>query len=911
MRNSRIVALAAAWYALLLRAYPAGFRRRFGRQMTEVFEDRCRAAHRQRGRLAVALLCAAAVGEVAVNAVKERSTAFRSPSPARAPIHRRSSGQLTESAMHDAKFAFRTLAKSPGFTFVTIVTLALGIGANTAIFSVVNGVLLKPLPYDHPEDLVAVGHTAPGLGYSRLPQTAATFLTYREESRVFEALAAWNPRSVSVTGTAEPEWVDAVWVTEDIFAALRVWPVLGSAFTNETISERKVILSHGYWQRRFGGDPGVIGKTIRINLTSFEIIGVMPEGFRFLHLEPSLYLPNYIPPDAGTIRSFDYRAIGRLRAGATLEDASRDIARMIPLTVEGFTWATRGDLEEWRLGPDVHSLKQNVVGDVGTVLWILFGTFGLVLLIACANVANLFLVRAEARQREVAVRTALGATRGRVARQFLVESVMLGCLGGVVGLGLALAGVRLLVRLAPSNLPRLGEVTLDPAVLVFTAGISVVAGLVFGLVPVLHHGSPNLVMSLKEGGHGAGDGVSRHRMRTGLAMAEVALALVLLIGSGLMIRSFQALRAVDPGFDRPEQLLTMRLSIHPRQFLPDPAGAVPITEQILQRLSQIPGATAVGATTGLPLEGATHSNVIHVEGVPAERDATPITRYYKMVAGDYFATMGIPLLAGRAITWDDIRQRRPVGVVTENIAREFWGDPSGALGRRIRHHPNDAWREIVGVVGNVYDRGLDREPPSIMYWPMAVEQFVGFPLWVRRSMVYVIRTTHPNPRGLLPQVRQAIWSVNPDLPLANVRTLDEVITQSLARTSFTLLMLSIAAAVAVMLGTVGIYGVISYAVAQRTREIGVRIALGAGHGDVHRMVLRHGALVAAAGVGLGLATAAGTTRAMAALLFGVTPADPMTYGAATISVGAIALLASYLPARRAASIDPVEALRLE
>jgi predicted permease len=876
--------------------------------MSEVFEDRCRAARRHDGRIAVAALCLGAVGEVLANASREHlgtsprtRRATRNPAPA----------GLLEAALTDVRFALRTFAKNPLFTVVATLTLCVGIGANTAIFSVVNGVLLRPLPYDQPEDLVAVAHTAPGLGYRRLSQSPATYLTYRDQNRVFEVFGAWSPARVSVTGFGDPEWLDAMWITDDVFSVLRVQPSLGSGFITATLPEGSatVVLSYGYWRRRFGGDPAVIGRTLQIDLVSFEIVGVMPEGFRFFRNEPSLYLPNFIPPAAATIRSFDYHGIARLLPGVSLDEANRDVERMIPLTTE-YPWATTADLEEWRFGPDVHPLKADVVGDVGTVLWVLFGMFGLVLLIACANVANLFFVRAEARQREIAVRTAMGASRGRIARQFLAESVVLGLLAGAAGVGLAQAGVGLLVHLAPANLPRLDEITLDPAVLLFALGTSVFAGLVFGLFPVLHYGNPHVVTALKEGGRGSsGTGRQTHRMRTALAVTQIALALVLLIGSGLMIRSFQALKSVDPGFARPQEVLTLRLAIPGREIRLEPERAVPITEQILERLAAIPGVTAVGATSALPMARATNTNSVFVEGFPDQERSS--VRSYKAVAGDYFTAMRIPLVTGRAITWDDIYQRRPVGVVSENFAREFWGDPAAALGKRIRHNATDTWREIVGVAGAVHDGGVDVDAPSVMYWPMAVENFVGLTLWVRRSMSYVIRTTRPNPLSLLPEVRQAIWSVNANLPLANVRTLDDLVAASMSRTSFTLIMLGIAATVAVFLGTIGIYGVISYIVAQRTKEIGVRMALGARQGDVRRMVLRHGAMVGAVGVIVGLAAAVGLTRAMSALLFGVSPADPVTYAAGAAGVTVVSLLACYIPARRAAAVDPLEALRWE
>lgn len=812
------------------------------------------------------------------------------------------------------RYIVRKLARSPVFTVVSIVTLALGIGANAAIFSVVNGVLLKPLPFEDHESLVGVWHTAAGLGFDNVNQSPALYFTYRDESQVFEESGMWDNTQVSVTGLEEPEQVEAMLVTDGVLLLLRIRPFLGRAFTAEDDSPdspRTVILGYGYWQTRFGGDPSAIGRTLRINGRTREIIGVMPADFRFLRFDPALYLPFQFDRSEVFVGNFSYQGIARLKAGITMERANQDVARMVPMAVEQYPGGlTLGMLEDAQFGPNVHPLKQDVVGDVGNVLWVLLGTVGLVLLIACANVTNLFLVRAEARQREVAVRSAMGASRGRIAREFLAESVVLGILGGVAGLGLAYGGMRVLLSLAPDNLPRASEIAIDPIVLLFTLGISVFAGLLFGVIPVLHYGRPNLVSSLKEGGRGNSAGAEKHRMRNLLAVSQVALASVLLIGSGLMIRSFQALRNVNPGFQRPEEVLTVGVSL-PQAEIVENEEAARAHELILQRLEQIPGVTSVAASSAVTMDGRESNDPIFVEGVFYEEDQIPPIRRFKWIAGEYFQTMENPILAGRSITWADIHTRAPVAVITENLARQLFGDAAASIGKRIRQWSDAPWREVVGVVGNVRDDGVSQDVVATVYWPMAQEDFWDERLRVQRSMVYVIRTARPLPTSLLPEVRQAVWAVNPNLPLANVRTLDEILARSMARTSFTLVMLGIAAAVAIILGAIGLYGVISYTVSQRTREIGVRMALGAKPGDVSRMVLRQGSVVAAVGVVSGLLAAVGLTRLMSALLYGVNAIDPITYGAAALGVAGVALLASYIPARRAAGVDPNEALKWE
>jgi predicted permease len=658
---------------------------------------------------------------------------------------------------------------------------------------------------------------------------------------------------------------------------------------------------------------------LRIDGSPVEIIGVMPRNFRFLKYNPSLILPFQFDRTTLSVGDFSYRGLARLAPGVTIEQANAEIDRLIPLAVEKFPGGmTLKNMKEARFAAALHPLMDDVVGDVGEVLWVLLGTVGIVLLIACANVANLTLVRAEEREREVAVRTAMGAGRSRLAGQLLTESMTLGIFGGVVGLGLAAAGLRILRAMQSVIVPRLNEITWNPTVLGFTLGVSILAGLFLGFFPILKYRRSSLVMALKEGGRGSSTGRERHRARNALVVAQMALALVLLIGSGLMIRSFQALRHVDPGFRNPEEVLTLRLSI-PETEVPEAVRAGQTHERIARRIAAIPGVTSVGLSTSITMEGFGANDFINVEDFPTPEGQMPPLRRCKWVGEGYFATMQNPMIAGRDITWADIHDLNPVVVVTENFAREYWDEPSDATGKRVSmgYGPGSGgWREIVGVVGDVRDDGMSQDPSATVFWPMITPNpWFGEPnappITVRRSMSYAIRSPRANTGELLREVREVIWSVNSSLPLTSVRTLREIQEATMSRTSFTLVMLGIAAGVALLLGTIGVYAVISYVVSQRTREIGVRMALGADKGAVSAMVLRQGLTLAVIGVVVGVVSALGLTRLMSALLYGVSPMDPLTFAAVSIVLTVIALVASYLPARRASATDPVEALRAE
>jgi len=814
------------------------------------------------------------------------------------------------------KLISRRLLRAPGFTFIAVLTLALGIGANTAIFTVVRGVLLKPLPFKNADRLVSVEHVAPGVGIRNLGQSPATYLTYREDGRTFDQFGMWSTPAVSVTGVGDPERVEALEVTDGTLPALGIETVAGRLFTPDDDSPRapeRVLLTYPYWQRKFGADPAVIGRRLTVDGVPYEIIGVLPRSFIFLNEHPQLVLPMRIDRAKVFVGDFSYEGIARLKPGVTIEQANADIARMIPLVIERFPMVpgfSKQMFEETKMAPNVRPLAATVVGDVARVLWVLLGTTAIVLLIACANVANLFLVRAEARQQELAVHSALGATRAQVAWELFSETLGLALCGGAAGLLLADAAIRGLVAMAPSGLPRLEEIGIDPIVLLFTLAISVAAALLFSVIPVLKLTTPQVAGALKEGGRSSSAGRSRHRARNVLATVEIALAVVLLVASGLMIRTFIALGHVNPGFTHPEQVLTMRVSI-PQSLVPDKEATVRMHEQIQKRIEQIPGVTAVGLSSGITMDGSMSGDPVFVEDFPGPAGRIPPVRRYKYVGANYFETMGNPVIAGRALTWADSYERRPVVMISESLAREFWKEPAAAIGRRVRNSPNNPWRTIVGVVGNERDNGAAKPAPTTIYWPALIANYWIDDLRVQRTLAYAIRSGRPQSGTLIKEVQQAVWSVNPNLPVASVRTLDQIRSSSMAQTSFALVMLGIAGSVALVLGVVGIYGVISYVATQRTREIGIRMALGAAARDVSRLFLRQGGVIVAAGIGAGLVTAALVTRVMAALLFGVSAVDPLTFVVVAIALATTALLASYVPARRAARLDPSVALRWE
>ena len=810
----------------------------------------------------------------------------------------------------------RRLVAAPLFTVVALLTLAIGIGANTAIFSVVKGVLLKPLPYDEPDRLVGVWHTAPGFGFDVLNSGPATYFTYLEEGRSFEESGLYTGGSVTITGLAEPERVDVLRVTYGVLPALRVRPVVGRTFNVRDDSPgtpETVVLSYAYWQRKFAGDPQAVGRRLVVDGAARDIIGVLPQSFRFRDDHPAVLLPLRFDRAKIFVGDFSYEGIARLKPGVTLAQANADVARMLPIMADKFPpppGFKREVFLQARMGPRLHLFKEDVVGDVGKVLWVLMAAVGIVLFIACANVANLFLVRAEGRQQELAIRAALGAGWAKLARELLFESVALGILGGLLGLGLAFAGIDLLVWLAPANIPRLDDISIDPVVLLFTLGISILAGVLFGCIPVFKYAAAPVGTLLREGGRALSAGKGRLRARNVLVVVQVALALVLLISSGLMIRTFQALRKVYPGFTRPEQVLTLHISI-PEGQVADAESVTRMHQQIGERIQQIPGVASVGLSSSITLDGNINNNPIFIEDFPTPSGQIPPMRRFKFISPGFSQTMGNRLVAGRDLTWADVYGDPTVLLISENLARKYWRDPARAVGRRVRETPQARWRQIVGVVGDIRDNGVDQPAPEAVYLPMLMKEWWGIPMMVQRNMAYAIRSPRTGTLSFLKEIREAVWSVNGNLPVADVRTLKQIYRQSMARTSFTLLLLALASAMALLLGVIGIYGVISYSVSQRTREIGIRMALGAREQNVSRMFVSHGLRLVAIGIAIGVGAAAGLTRLLRTLLFEVSSLDPLTFTAVSIGLVVVALLASYLPARRATAVDPVQALKFE
>jgi predicted permease len=803
------------------------------------------------------------------------------------------------------------------FMAVTLVTLAVGIGANTAIFSVIEGVLLKPLPYPQPEQLVGVQLTAPGADIRDVPLSPSTYFIFREQSRVFRDVGLYSSNTANVTGVAQPERVQAMLVTGGTLPLLGMSPMVGRGFDRRDDSPdgpETVMLTYGYWRRKFGSDPSVVGRTLRVDGEARIVIGVMPERFHFLDNDnPALIMPFRLNRAKTTLADFSYPALARLKPRVTLAEANVDVARMLPIVNRSFPpppGISVKQLEEARIGPNLETLKQVVVGDVGELLWVLMGGIGIVLLIACANVANLLLVRAEGRRQELAVRAALGATRGRIAGEMLFESVILGLLGSALGLGFAYAALRLLAAMAPAGLPRVDEIGIDGPVLLFTLAASFFASLLFGSFPVLKYAGAHPGAGLRGGGRTLSESRERRRARNALVIVQVALAMVLLISSGLMIRTFRALTQVHPGFVGAAQVETLSLTI-PDAEVPEADRVVRMEEEILRKVEAIPGISSVGMGTTVPMDGSVNRNPIFAQDRTYHEGELPPMRRFKFVSPGYFRTLGTPFIAGRDFTWMEIYHQRPFAIVSENLAREYWGDPAGALGKRIRMGSADDWCEIVGVVGNIHQDGVNQEAPAFVAWPIMMRHFWNETPMVRRSLTFVIRSPRVGSESFLKEVRQAVWSVDANLPIANIHSLNYYYQQSMARTSFTLVMLGLAGAMALLLGAVGLYGVIAYSVSQRKREIGVRMALGARQQEITGMFVRHAVLLAGTGVACGLAAAMALMRLMSSLLFRVSPADPVTYGAVSVGLIATAALASYLPSRRAAKVDPVESLRAE
>jgi predicted permease len=822
------------------------------------------------------------------------------------------------------KQIFRRLRRAPMFTAITLVTLAAAIGANTVVFSVVEGVVLKPLAYPKPDELAGIWLTAPGVNIKNLQLSPSDYFVYRDQSRTFQDIGVYSDDMDSVTGIGEPEQVQALNVTDGLLPLLGVQPFLGrmiSRADDTGDAPPTVMLSYGYWQSKFGGSQAIVGKTIVVDGKQREIIGVLPRGFHFLDetRDAALIVPFRFDRNKLHLGNFSYTGIARLKPGVTLAEASADVKRMIPITIRSFSPPEGYSVklfEQAGFAPNLRPLKQDVIGDVGKALWVLMGSIGIVLLIACANVANLFLVRVEGRRQELAIRSALGAGRWRIGGELLFETIILGLLGCALGLELADAALRLLISLAPTGLPRINEIHMDARVFLFTLAVSLFASLLIGLIPIFKYAGTRLNAGLREGARGMSQSRSQHRARNSLVVVQVALAAVLLICSGLMIRTFRALTHINPGFDTNAQFQTFRIYISPADVKDADVERVPHMEQeIARRLAAIPGISSVGISTKLPMDDNGNFDLLFAEDHHyAEGDIPPV-RQFKFIGPGFLSTMGIPLNTGRDFTWSDVYDKLPVALISENFAREYWGDPQKAIGKRIRAATTDDWREIVGVVANVHDDGVSKEPSSAGYFPLMTKNFDGDTgagaIDGRRAVAFAIRTSRAGSENFLKDVRQAVWSVNSNLPLAAVHTEDYYYKQSMARTSFTLIMLGVAGGMALLLGIIGIYGVIAYSVSQRTREIGIRMALGAQPQTVTSIFVRQGLLLSGIGVACGVGAAFGVMRLMTSLLFHVSPVDPVTYVAVSLGLVATAALASYIPSRQAAAVDPVDALRAE
>jgi putative ABC transport system permease protein len=818
---------------------------------------------------------------------------------------------LFDDVFRDVRHGMRTLYRAPGLTLVCSVTLALSIGAATTVFSVVNGVLIKPLPYGDAAALISIwnGSQTPD-SRAEVPNSATQFFTYRDENRVFAAFGLWSSGMATVTGRAEPEEVQTLRVTYGTLQTLGVAPAIGRWFSQHDDtpgSEESVILTRAYWRRQFGDDLSIIGRTLIVDSLPRTVIGIMPGSFRFLNETPDVILPLRFDRSSLLLGSFNYSAVARLKPDVTMEQASADVARMNQIWLNAWPSPPGFNKQRFAAAPTLRPLKHDVVGDTGNLLWVLMGTIGLVLLIACANVANLLLLRAEERRKELAIRAALGAASHRIARQLLVESLLLGLLGGGLGVGVTFIAVRLLIASDFANLPRLDDITIDPLVLSFALLVSILSSVLFGLIPIVRYVRPHIVPLLRVGERTSSGSRDQHRTRNTLVVVQVSLALVLLLGSGLMIRTFLALRAVHPGFTDADQIQLVRFTL-PRTLVEDPERVFRMQSDILDRIAAIPGVAAASLASAAPMEPFVSANTVLSEHQPQSEGTT---RRFKFVSPRYFETVGTPVVAGRDFEWSDVSRRRPVAVISENLAREMWRNAAAAVGKRIRENPEGPWREIIGVVGDVFDDGVHAPAPMIAYWPALMENFEGERIRVRRGMSLVIRSSRTGSDGFLKDIQQGVWAVNASLPLARVQTLDAIYERSLARTSFTLVMLVIAASMALLLGLVGIYGVIAYTVTQRTREIGIRIALGAQPGELRRMFLRQGLVLGLTGVVSGVAIAVAVTRLMSSLLFGITPLDPATYFVACAVLILAAAVASDIPARKALTVDPVKALRAQ
>ena len=824
----------------------------------------------------------------------------RPPAPGPAPGET-STANVMADFWQDLRYAARLLWKNPGFTAVAVIALALGIGANTAIFSVVNTVLLRPLPYQAPEQLVMVWEDASRHGYPQDTPTAANFVDWRDQNSVFTGMAAIEDTNFNLTGAGDPERIKGREVSATLFPLLGVDPQLGRVFAaaeDQPGSQHVVVLSHRLWQRRFGGEQEIIGKVLTLNDEGYTVVGVMPARFQFPSNDDELWVPIAFTADEAANRNRHYlEVVARMKPGVTLEQAQSE------MTTIGARLQQQYPESNTDLGVAVTSLHEHMVGDIKPALLVLLGAVGLVLSIACANVANLLLARAAIRQKEIALRVALGARRWRLVRQFLTESVLLAAFGGIAGLGLAYAGLMLLRSFIPDTISQAREISLDLKVLGFTLGVSLLTGVIFGLAPAIQAARFNQSETLKEGGRDSVTGRSGKRLRGLLVAAEVAISLVLLIGAGLLINSFLRLRNIDPGF-RADNLLTMKIEL-PEPKYEEFAKRTAFYTELVQRVKSLAGVRSAAVTTNLPLYRQGNSISVRIEGRPDPPPGQELIVVTRIISPGYFDTMSIPLLKGRQLTDQDGENTPNAVVISETMAQRFWPGED-AVGKRIavgRIRTDADWIQVVGVVKDVRQFELNAAPRPQMYLSYRQAGFFAAEDLVVRTDV--------EPASLAATVRKAVWEIDKDQPVSDIRTMDEILAASIARQRFSMLLLGVFAGVALLLAAVGIYGVMSYSVAQQTHEIGIRMALGASSGAVLKMAVGYGLKLVVAGVVIGLIAAFALTRLMSTLLFGVTPTDPVTYVVISALLVVVAAVASYIPARRATKVDPLVALRYE
>jgi putative ABC transport system permease protein len=812
-----------------------------------------------------------------------------------------------QTLIKDIRYGIRSLLKTPAFTAIAIVTLALGIGANTAMFSVINAVLLRPLPYNQPDRLVTIWEESPQRGLYEMPISLANMRDWIDQNHTFDQISAYTFTNLNLTGAGEPARLSAVRTSANLFPLVGATPLLGRVFLPEEDREganRVVILSHGVWQSHFGSDSAILGKSLTLNNQSYTVVGVMPASFQFpvgfgylgrvLNEPTDLYVP-LAPTSKETVRgSYSFFALGRLKPGMTITQARADMTAIESRLEQQYPDGNSG------VGISLVATQEQTVKTIRPALLVLLGAVAFLLLIACANIANLLLARAASRQKEIAIRTALGASRLSVLRLLLTESLMLSLAGGGLGLLLAVWGTNALIALAPENIPRIDEVGFDARVFGFTLAVSLVTGLLFGLIPTFHSSKPDLNEALKESSRGSLGSATGKRLRGALVSIEVALSLVLLIGAGLMIKSFVRLQQMDLGFN-PDQVLTVNLSVSSSRY-PEDRQQVAFFQEALARLQSVPGVQSAAATTGLPLTLNLSGSDFRIEGRPEPEAGKEMIINTRSVSPGYFKTLGISLIKGRDFSDRDKSDAPAAAIINNDLARIYFPgeDP---IGKRITFDDGQSWMSIVGIIGDVKQLGLDSNAKPEVYFPYLQ---VTSP-----RMSIVVRTTTSNPLSLIAAMKSQMQTIDKDLPLDNAKTMQQLLAESTSGRRFNMLLLAVFAGVALVLAIVGIYGVMSYAVSQRTQEIGIRMALGARAVDVLKLVVKNGMSLALIGVAIGLAGSFALTRLLASLLFQVTPTDRTTFAGVAVCLIVVAFLACFIPARRATKVDPLVALRNE